>query len=92
MEKLKQKVRQTIKEHHMLQPGDPVIIALSGGADSVCLLSLLADMREEFGLKLRSLHVHLAFTYSTGVAVTSQVLCTSITLNKGYYELFNCKS
>ena len=33
-------------------------------------------------------------TYSTGVAVTSQVLCTSITLNKGYifiYELFNCK-
>ena len=42
----------------MLQPGDPVIIALSGGADSVCLLSLLADMREEFGLKLRSLHVH----------------------------------
>ena len=58
MEKLKQKVRQTIKEHHMLQPGDPVIIALSGGADSVCLLSLLADMREEFGLKLRSLHVH----------------------------------
>ena len=29
-----------------------------GGADSVCLLSLLADMREEMGLKLRSLHVH----------------------------------
>ncbi len=58
MEKLEQKVRQTIKEHHMLQPGDPVIIALSGGADSVCLLSLLADMREEFGLKLKTLHVH----------------------------------
>ncbi len=36
MEKLKQKVRQTIKEHHMLQPGDPVIIALSGGG-RLCL-------------------------------------------------------
>ncbi len=58
MEKLKQKVRQTIKEHHMLQPGDPVIIALSGGADSVCLLSLLADMKEELDLKLMTLHVH----------------------------------
>lgn len=58
MEKLEQKVRQTIKEHHMLQPGDPVIIALSGGADSVCLLSLLADMKEELGLKLMTLHVH----------------------------------
>lgn len=58
MEKLEQKVRQTIKEHHMLQPDDQVIIALSGGADSVCLLSLLADMREELGLKLRTLHVH----------------------------------
>lgn len=58
MEKLKQKVRQTIKEHHMLQPGDPVIIALSGGADSVCLLSLLADMKEKLDLKLMTLHVH----------------------------------
>ena len=58
MEKLEYTVRQTICRYHMLQPGDPLIIALSGGADSVCLLSLLADMREEFGLKLRSLHVH----------------------------------
>lgn len=58
MEKLEQKIRQTIKEHHMLQQGDLVIIALSGGADSVCLLSVLADMREEFALKLMTLHVH----------------------------------
>ena len=58
MEKLEYTVRQTICRYHMLQPGDQVVIALSGGADSVCLLSLLADMREEFGLKLRSLHVH----------------------------------
>ena len=27
-----------------------------------------------------------------GVAVTSQILCISITLNKGYYVLFNCYS
>ena len=58
MEKLEYTVRQTICRYHMLQPGDQVVIALSGGADSVCLLSLLADMREEMGLKLRSLHVH----------------------------------
>ena len=58
MENLEYTVRQTICRYHMLQPGDQVVIALSGGADSVCLLSLLADMREEMGLKLRSLHVH----------------------------------
>ena len=49
MEKLEYTVRQTICRYHMLQPGDQVVIALSGGADSVCLLSLLADMREEWG-------------------------------------------
>ena len=49
MEKLEYTVRQTICRYHMLQPGDQVVIALSGGADSVCLLSLLADMREEMG-------------------------------------------
>ena len=39
--KLLQQVEQTIAAHQLLQPSDKVLVALSGGADSVALLLLL---------------------------------------------------
>lgn len=46
MDKLTERVRKTIKEHHMVKPGDRVMAALSGGADSVCLLRILVQLRD----------------------------------------------
>lgn len=40
------KVLQTIKTHNMLQPGQDVIVALSGGADSVALLHILCAIKK----------------------------------------------
>ena len=39
--------KQAIEEHKMLKPGGRVITALSGGADSVCLLALLSELKGE---------------------------------------------
>lgn len=55
------KVRDYIVEYRMLQPGDRVIVALSGGADSVCLLSVLkeiVDEEDELKAELMAVHVH----------------------------------
>lgn len=41
----------------MLAGGDAVLIALSGGADSVALLVLLLQLAPEWGLRLHALHV-----------------------------------
>ncbi len=43
---LQKKVGKTIFEFSLLQPRDKVLVACSGGADSVCLLHLMLGLRE----------------------------------------------
>ena len=52
------KVQETIEKHNMLNDGETVIAALSGGADSVALLSVLCSLKEKYNLTLYALHVH----------------------------------
>ena len=51
------KVRDYIREQGMITQGDAVIVALSGGADSVCLLTVLKQLATPEFL-LRAVHVH----------------------------------
>lgn len=77
---LKEKVLSYIRTHNMLAPGQRVVAGLSGGADSVCLLSLLADLREEYSLELRAVHVHhgLRGEEADRDAAFSRELCRSL--------------
>ncbi len=52
------KARNTIKKHAMLRAGDRVGVALSGGADSVALLHMLANLAPEYALELFALHLN----------------------------------
>jgi len=51
------KVRDTIKRLNLLEFGDKVLVAVSGGPDSVALLLILNDLRHEFGLELHIAHL-----------------------------------
>jgi tRNA(Ile)-lysidine synthase len=48
-------VRSYARAHTLLRPG-PLVLAVSGGADSTALSLLLAELREEFGLVLHVAH------------------------------------
>ena len=45
-----------IRKYQMLQPGDTVTCAVSGGADSVALLFAMYLLREKLGIRLRAAH------------------------------------
>lgn len=54
---LLKKVQKLMKEHHMISANDRVIVGLSGGADSVCLLLMLWELRKELNFSLEAIHV-----------------------------------
>ncbi len=59
MNSLQSTVLKTIQKSDLLQSGDVVFVALSGGADSVALLHTMLALREELGLAdIRALHVN----------------------------------
>src|SRR5437867_6374899 len=53
---LAQRVMRYIRRHKLLNPGDRVGVAVSGGADSVALLRLLLELRTELGVVLSVVH------------------------------------
>lgn len=52
------KVMNTIKDNNMFQPGDKVIVAVSGGPDSICLLHILNRIKEFLEITLVAAHVN----------------------------------
>ncbi|MCR5847023.1 MAG: tRNA lysidine(34) synthetase TilS [Lachnospiraceae bacterium] len=52
------KVYDFIKENSLLEKGDNLILGVSGGADSVCLLYILSGIRDEYDLHITAVHVN----------------------------------
>ena len=52
------RVYEFMIRHNMAAKGSCILAAVSGGADSMCLLEVLATLRPRAGFGLRVLHVH----------------------------------
>lgn len=55
---MRKKVRRYIENWQMIGQGDRVVAGISGGADSICLLFVLLELREEIGFEIAAVHVN----------------------------------
>ena len=56
--KMVEKIRSYMEEHHMAEKGSRIVTGVSGGADSVCLLHVLALLSDRYEWKLAAVHVN----------------------------------
>jgi tRNA(Ile)-lysidine synthase len=55
---LLERVRRTVERHRMLAPGDTIVVAVSGGPDSVALAHLLRRLAGGYALSLHAAHLN----------------------------------
>ncbi len=56
-EEIRRKVENFIIKEQMIEKGDRILLGVSGGADSVCLLCLLQELSDRLGFSLGVLHI-----------------------------------
>lgn len=55
---MKEKVMSYILENNLIEKGDKVLVALSGGPDSLCLLNILNELSSKLSIKLYAAHLN----------------------------------
>lgn len=54
---MEQKIIAFMRQNNMIRPNEHIVVACSGGADSICLLLFLKSHEESLGVSISALHV-----------------------------------
>ena len=58
MSDLRDRMERYVTERRLINRGDRLVLGLSGGADSICLLNILSDISKSWHLHLIAVHVN----------------------------------
>lgn len=55
---IKNKVLETIRKYNLIENGDRIVIGVSGGPDSICLLHILNALKQELNIEIFVAHIN----------------------------------
>ena len=55
---MKQKVKETIKKYNLINSGDRIVLGVSGGPDSIAMLDILRQLRDEIKFEIYVVHIN----------------------------------
>ena len=55
---MKEKVIETIKKYKLIEAGDKIVLGVSGGPDSISMLNILNEIKDEFDFKIYVAHIN----------------------------------
>ena len=58
MDSLVLRIKKTLIDHKMVEPGDTILLGVSGGPDSVALLRGLLELKQELNIELAMAHLN----------------------------------
>ncbi|MNZ77407.1 tRNA(Ile)-lysidine synthase [compost metagenome] len=93
---LRYELERSVEEHELWRKGDRIVVAVSGGPDSMALLHMLASIAQTYSLSIMAAHVNHGFRVQEsalelevvkGYAAKLGVPCETIVLDlPGYIE------
>lgn len=58
MTRMKNKVIDTIKKYNLIEPEDKIVLGVSGGPDSISMLNILNEIKEELNFEIYVAHIN----------------------------------
>ena len=55
---MKNKVLETISKYNLIEPGDKIVLGVSGGPDSISMLNILNEIKNEYGFEIYVAHIN----------------------------------
>jgi tRNA(Ile)-lysidine synthase len=55
---LQETIKETIKKYNLINNGDRIVIGVSGGPDSICLLHILNSLKDTLNFKIYVAHIN----------------------------------
>ncbi len=89
MKRMDETVRDYMEQFHMVSAGDHVLVGVSGGPDSVCLLRIFSELRPKMGFSLTAVHVEhgIRGEESRGDAAFTEALCRKLDVDLISYSV-----
>jgi len=88
---LDKQIEHAVRDHKLLEEGDRILVAVSGGKDSLTMLDYLCHDQKKSKIKYEIIAVHVKTDFHCGACVSEEVLAQIFKNHHIRYEFKNIK-